>query len=207
MAPLEFWRKESLNKQEQVAFSDVADALIFETRQHFKLSRKTVPEFSRRLQGEFSEQDKKQEDAMQGFLNDQVRKVLEGITPIIREHAAERQVDDPGQRSEPKQVEEKNESPSENKPDERSVSEKIISAANLYIIQHGREYWQSWGYGAWGFTPKLAAMRSKEYERPYQTDGKNCFGVVQGLGALFHEMGSPVRDGNHRGPSVCNRRH
>jgi len=178
MAPLDLLRNESLNRKEQAAFSELADTLIFETPAHFRLTRKSVPELSRHVQESFKKQDELHEIERNEFIEgemmrarNQMRDNLEEIMP-----KAARDI-------------KRDNLPVEKKIDERSVTEKVLTAVELYIIGHGREYWQSQGYGAWGFTPKLAAIRTKDYERPYEKDGKNCFGVVQGLGAFLSNMG------------------
>lgn len=186
MVPLDLLRNESLNRKEQAAFSELADTLIFETPAHFKLTRKSVPELSRYVQESFRVQDESHEQARNEFINDLMMRSLRKARNAIGIDTHER-VPDEGEKKGTVQKEEK--------IDGGSVTEKVLSAVELYIISHGKEYWQSQGYGAWGFTPKLAAMRTKDYERPYEKDGKNCFGVVQGLGAFLSNMGLPFEMG------------
>lgn len=184
MALLERFQNESLNRKEQAAFSELADTLIFETPAHFKLTRKNVPELSRYVQESFRVQDESHEQAKNEFIQDLMMDALRGLRTAVGADTPDTE-----------QVTKKEEGQVEKKIDERSVTEKILTAVQLYISGHGKQYWQSQGYGAWGFTPKLAAMRTKDYERPYEKDGKNCFGVVQGLGAFLNNMGLPFEMG------------
>jgi hypothetical protein len=178
MALLERFSKESLNRREKEAFSELADTLVFETPQHFKLSRKNVPELSRLLQEAFRKQDELHEEAVREYVAD-----LQGSTIAKNRKALSIEIPEiSSTREELEIVEEK-------KLDERSFTEQVLDAARMYIVDHGRQYWQSQGYDVWGFTPKLAAARTKKYIRPYERDGKNCFGVVQGLGGIFNQMG------------------
>lgn len=188
MAPLDLLRNESLNRKEQAAFSELADTLIFETPAHFKLTRKNVPELSRYVQESFRVQDESHEQARNEFLQDLMMNAIQNARQGLRIAVGEDTPNTP-------QVKKRKESQAEKKIDERSVTEQVLAAVGMYITDHGSQYWQSQGYGAWGFTPKLAAMRTKDYERPYEKDGKNCFGVVQGLGAFLSNMGLPFEMG------------
>jgi len=171
-----------------VAFSELADTLIFETPAHFKLTSKSVPKLSRYVQESFRVQDESHERARNEFFQDLMMNALQNDLQGLRTAVGEDTPNTP-------QLKKREESQVEKKIDGRSVTEKVLTAIQHYISSHGREYWQSQGYGAWGFTPKLAAMRTKDYERPYEKDGKNCFGVVQGLGAFLSKMGLPFEMG------------
>lgn len=178
MATLDLFRRESLTAREQQAFKTLADTLIFETPTDLALSKKNISALSRLVQESFRKQDELHEQAKHEFFQDLITRALSDARKVIGQDPPEAP-----QNNENGGVEE------EKKIDERSFTEKVLGAAQMYTVSHGSQYWQTQGYGAWGFTPKIAGIRTKDFDRPYERDGKNCFGVVQGLGALFNKMG------------------
>lgn len=193
MALFERMNRESLEKREQEAFGELTDTLVFGSPQHFRISRGNISEYSRLVQDTFRTQDERQEGEKQLFMHELISSALSSLKATRDEIAAQRKGASPAAIQREPRVD--TDSKKASMPEEKTVTEEFLSSTKMYLSRHGRLYWQDHRYGAWGFTPMLADSKTEEYERPYERDGKNCFGVVQALGARFREMGLPYQMG------------
>src|SRR6185295_18666835 len=76
-------RGEALSRKEQVAFSELADTLIFQSPHRFTLSRKTVPEFSREVQNDFFRLEEAHSRAKNEYLHSSIERGMQSL-PILR---------------------------------------------------------------------------------------------------------------------------
>ncbi len=166
--------------REQRAFQELAQALIFERPSPIALSRKTVPELSRRIQDESFAQDEEHEGAKQRHMHELIERALKDIKAIV---PGLDEVESPTPEPKPRYVEELL---GPQKEDE-TPTEAFKRVTQMYLAV--RKLDDSSGYGAWGFTPKIAGMHTRESVFEIGNDGKNCFGAVQSLGALYARMG------------------
>lgn len=177
----ERFREGSLDRKEQRAFAELADALIFEAPQNFKLSRETVPELSHRIQDAFLAQDERHEKGKQQMVDD----IFQSIKPIVQRDVAERK--ERGEAEPVKEVKPEESAKEKAEKPQKTPAEQFLSEIYIYIGM--RRFEESNAYGAWGFTPKLSGLRTKEKNFYFGMDGKNCLGVTQALGGMFRRMG------------------
>ena len=179
-----FGKRETPTRQEQLAFNSLANALIFEKPTDFKLSQKNVPALSHLLQDSFLQQDEQHDRAKHDYVDALITKSLGDFAKnTAGKNTVEMGIAKPDSSDEPAAKE----TPKGPPPEPRSEAEAFLSAARFYVSMLQLD--ESNAYGAWGFTPKLAGMRTKDAGLPFEKDGKNCFGTVQGLGALCRERG------------------
>ena len=182
MTALDMMRRESLNLREQQAFSEISDTLIFETPQHFKLSRKSIPEYSRRVQEEFLTGEIAHEQAKLDWVDTTMKKMLEDAAKFLgkkdEKPAEEIIADMPEKRRARGFIQEKD-----------TPTEAFLKTTEAYLTGRGVD--DSNPYNAWGFTPKLANGKTERDQGVWEfgKSGSNCFGVVQTLGALYNRMG------------------